>query len=306
MQSAGLSLPASADYAEESDHQEPSTVSEGRVLYIDVLSGIMNGDAMSSSPNGENKKSNLWKYVIQQDVKASMSSAAPLWRPEKPTFGRVWRHTTVSSWNLWSQSVSGSSILKCHFSHSAGMISSPVKAECFRLSKHYLTPSPDADAVTDYIVSFLAFLGAWISLLDFMPPCMRMHDLKALFDFVIEMQFVLTSHVGRCCLDQRLDELLKDPGSSVQAEFETWMEELVASCEDAVAKVSEFACSLPVPDGVLFDQLAHAALLLGVRRYKFDQSDRVTNHLNALARKITEAVYKEQCRVAMADQPVEN
>ena len=186
------------------------------------------------------------------------------------------------------------------------MVSSPVKAQCFRISKHYLKPTSDAgaDAITDYVVSVMAFLGAWVSFSDILPAHMRTHDLKPLFDFVLEMQLVLTSHVGRCCLNQRVEELREDPGSSVWEEFDIWMEQLVSGTERAIGKVVQFACGLPVPGGLLFDQLAHAALLLGVRCENFDPDDRVTRHLNCFVHKITKLMYDEQCLGATANQPV--
>ena len=158
--------------------------------------------------------------------------------------------------------------------------------------------------VTDFVVSFLAYLGAWVSFLEFLPHEMRMHDVKLLFDFVIETQFVLTANVGRCCLDQRVDELLKDPGSSVWKDFDEWMEMLEASLQDAIEKWVNFACGLPVSDGVLFDQLAHAVLLFGVRCHKFDPDDRVINLLNGLVHKITKSIYTKQTLDAFKEPAV--
>ena len=176
-------------------------------------------------------------------------------------------------------------------------VQAAVKVMAFVLAQHYATPTPSPDAVTWYVTSFMAWLGAWSAFLEFLPNSMKM-KLQYLSTFVADMQFTLSTHIGRCCLDQRADDLKIDPGHKTWSDFDTFMVLLTEELDEVFEPLRDYVLGQSVASGLLYDQAMHAVLLFGVRCQKFHHS-RLTIHLNSFVSKLTTAVYKQQALSAM-------
>ena len=172
-------------------------------------------------------------------------------------------------------------------------VSAAVKITSFQLSKKYLGPTENIDAVTKYITAVMAMLGAWSSWVDHLPQEIRTEDLPLLFGFVISMMFKLTSDVGRALLQQRLDLMQKRPEERWFNLFNCFLEDLNVELEDAVEKVAAYACHLSEPDGLLFDQLLNACLHFASEVRSFNLGhEKVFVQMNAFANKVLSKIYR--------------
>lgn len=181
------------------------------------------------------------------------------------------------------------------------LVEAAVRVMTFLVGQHYATPTPSPDAVTGYITSFMSWLASWSAFLNSLPP-QQIEKFKYLSRFVADMQYTLSTHIGRHCLGQRVDDIKTNPCPTTWRLFDTFMESLTAELEDIVGPLRAWVADQPVDTGLLCDQILHAILLFGTRCEMF-LADRLTRQLNIFVRKFTNDVYDHQTLNAVAQTP---
>ena len=119
----------------------------------------------------------------------------------------------------------------------------------------------------------MAFLASWMMWLDHLPQDVRLLDFVLLYPLVLKLTFKLTALTGRIALNQRVDAMWCNLCPAVAEGHAKFMEDFQAELETNVDKMALWVASLPMGDGLLFEQLLNATLVFGQRcRNEMNQS----------------------------------
>ena len=113
--------------------------------------------------------------------------------------------------------------------------------------------------------ALMAFLASWMMWLDHLPRDVRLRDFLLLYPLVLKLTFKLTALTGRIALNQRIDAMWCDLCPTVAEGYAKFMEVFQAELEANADKLTLWVASLPMGDGLLFEQLLNATLVFGQR-----------------------------------------